>query len=126
MWTDCWIGLPYEEIGRTAEGFDCLGLFIALHRARHRRELADPMISMTQAARTRFVDSQRPVWRAVDAVQSEGDAVLFRVRGLALHVGYAISATHMLHVEDAALSVIEDFTTMKWRSRLEGIYTYAG
>lgn len=126
MWTDSWIGLPFANIGRGQEGYDCLGLFIALHRARHGRELADPRISMSQAARSRFVDAQRPLWRSVEAVQCEGDAILFRVRGLPLHVGYAISASHMLHVEDGAMSVIEDFTTMKWRSRLEGIYTYAG
>lgn len=125
MWTDDWVGLPYEEVGRGPHAFDCLGLFVELHRRRFGRELPDPSISMTEAARSRFVDSQRPLWRSV-GVATEGCAVLFRVRGLALHVGYAISSTHMLHVEDAALSVIEDFTTMKWRSRLEGIYSYAG
>ncbi len=125
MWTDDWIGLPYQKIGRGPESYDCLGLFLALQHTRHGRALPDPLCTMIEAARRHVADQNRPSWRRV-AVAQEGDAVLFRVRGMALHVGYALGPRLMLHVQDAAASVIEDFTDMSWRARLEGIYTYAG
>ena len=125
MWSDDWIGLPYQAIGRGPEAYDCLGLFVALQRARNGGVLHDPLCSMTEAARRRIVDAQRPIWQRVETAQ-EGDAVLFRVRGMALHVGYALGPRLMLHVQDEAASVVEDFTQTGWRERLEGIYTYAG
>ncbi|MGB0661333.1 MAG: NlpC/P60 family protein [Mangrovicoccus sp.] len=125
MWTDEWIGLPYQSLGRGPESYDCLGLFLAVQRARYGRILPDPLCTMSEAARRRIVDASMPLWRRVDHAQ-EGDAVLFRVRGMVLHVGLALGPQLMLHVEDEAASVIEDFASVTWGQRLEGIYTYAG
>lgn len=126
MWTDDWIGIPYREIGRGPDSYDCLGLFIALQWKRHGRELFDPYCSMTAAARTKLVDKLRPNWSPVETA-TEGCAVLFRVRGLALHVGYALDERRMIHTsEETDESVIEDFTAARWGQRLEGIYEYRG
>lgn len=125
MWTDDWIGIPYQEFGRGPE-YDCLGLFVALQRYRHGRSIFDPVCSMKTAALQRLADRVRPNWRRVPAA-SEGSAVLFRVRGLALHVGYALDGRRMLHTsQDTGESVIENFHTPAWGDRLEGIYDYRG
>lgn len=124
MWSDSWVGLPYRELGRGPEAFDCLGLFLALQRVRHGRVLFDPLCSMTEAARVRLADRVRPEWRKVQ-VAEEGAALLFRVRGLELHVGYALNNRQMLHAcGDVGESVIEDFQTGAMSRRLEGIYFY--
>jgi cell wall-associated NlpC family hydrolase len=124
MWTDDWIGIPYRERGRGPEEYDCLGLFLALQRVRHGRELFDPHCTMTRAARVRLADQFRPDWRHVERAE-EGAAVLFHVKGMALHVGYALDARRMLHASgEAGQSVIEDFTSTAWGTRLEGIYLY--
>lgn len=124
MWSDRWVGLPYRKLGRGPEAFDCLGLFLALQRVRHGRALFDPLCSMTEAARARLADQVRPDWRKVQ-VAEEGAALLFRVRGLELHVGYALNKRQMLHAcGDVGESVIEDFQTGAMSRRLEGIYVY--
>lgn len=123
-WTNDWIGHPYRELGRGPDEYDCLGLFLALQRARHGRELFDPLCTMTGAARMKLADQVRPEWRRV-AQPVEGAALLFRVRGLELHVGYALGGHRMLHASyEAGQSVIQDFTTMIWAPRLEGVYVY--
>lgn len=121
MWTDQWVGLPYRKLGRGPDAFDCLGLFLALQRERHGRDLPDPRCTMLQAAREQTAESMRPLFRRVDTAE-EGDALLFRVAGRLLHVGYSVGSTHMLHVENEAGSVIERWTTTRWLGRLEGIY----
>lgn len=124
MWINEWVGLPYQELGRGPEFYDCLGLFLTLQRVRHGRAIFDPLCSMQQAARQKLVERVRPHWCSV-SVASEGSAVLFRVRGLALHVGYALDERRMLHTsQDTGESVIEDFTTSHWGDRLEGIYEH--
>lgn len=121
MWTRDWIGLPHAPLGR-GPAYDCLGLFLALHKARFGRDLPDPRCTMLQAARERTADQMRPLFRAVAEAQ-EGDALLFRVGGRLLHVGYALDGRDMLHMhhpEDGSL--IECWTGTRWRGRLEGIY----
>ncbi|EBA18406.1 tail assembly protein, putative [Roseobacter sp. SK209-2-6] len=126
MWSDDWIGIPYQELGRGPDGYDCLGLFLALQRVRHGRDLFDPLCSMTAAARMNLADQVRPKWKRIERAE-EGAAVLFRVKGFALHVGYALDYRHMLHASgEAGQSMIEDFTSSNWGTRLEGIYAYAG
>ena len=126
MWTDDWIGIPYAERGRGPESYDCLGLFLALQRARCGRALFDPLCSMQAAALTRAAERAKPAWQAV-AQAREGSALLFKVRGLALHVGFALDQVRMLHVSQATgESVIEDFRSASWGERLEGIYDYRG
>ena len=126
MWTDAWIGIPYQDLGRGPDVYDCLGLFLALQHVRHDRVIFDPLCSVQKAARQKLVDRVRPHWRAVSAA-SEGSAVLFRVRGLALHVGYALDGRRMLHTSrDTGETVLEDFTALHWGDRREGLYDYRG
>ncbi|MEN9059995.1 hypothetical protein [Ponticoccus litoralis] len=79
MWTDDWIGLPYAERGRGPEAFDCLGLWLALQRARFGREIPDPDCTMQAALKRSVVDGLRPQFDRVDAAE-EGDALLFLSR----------------------------------------------
>ncbi len=124
MWSDEWIGLPYRELGRGPKEYDCLGLFLALQRHRHGRDVFDPLCTMTAAARMRLADQVRPQWRRV-ARPVEGAALLFQVKGMELHVGYALGGRFMLHASgEAGQSVIEDFRSSNWGTRLEGIYVY--
>lgn len=124
MWTDDWVGLPHEPLGRGPDAYDCLGLFLALQRERHGRALFDPLCRIDEAARARLSNRYRPEWQRVGAAV-EGAAVLFLVRGQALHVGYALGPNLMLHSSgEAGQSIVEDFTSSAWGARLEGIYVY--
>ncbi|MBO9398729.1 peptidoglycan endopeptidase [Shimia sp. R9_2] len=126
MWTDDWIGIPYQDLGRGPDSYDCLGLFVELQRVQHDREIYDPLCSVGEAARYEIAEQSKPLWREVSEAQA-GDALLFRVRGRPLHIGYAVSARLMLHTSaQSGGSVLEDFTTSKWGANLEGIYRYVG
>ena len=124
MWASEWVGLPHEKMGRGPAAYDCLGLFLALHRARFGRIIPDPGCTMEQATRERTAEALRPLWDRVEPREvAEGDALLFRVRGHILHVGYALDRRDMLHSEHGSL--IERWDSTRWRGRLEGCYRYA-
>lgn len=126
MWTDDWIGIPYQKLGRGPESYDCLGLFIVLQRARHGREIYDPLCDVGEAARRQIADQEKSLWREVSDIW-EGDALLFKVRSFALHIGYAVGGSVMLHTsEESCGSVLENFRTSRWGDNLEGVYRYAG
>ncbi|WP_418592092.1 NlpC/P60 family protein [Ponticoccus sp. (in: a-proteobacteria)] len=127
MWTDDWIGLPYAERGRGPEAFDCLGLWLALQRARFGREIPDPACDMVGAVRLGVVDRYRTDFISVERAQ-EGDALLFTMQGRPLHLGYALSDQDMLHTLDDQehCSRIERWRGPSWGGRLEGIYRIAG
>lgn len=125
-WSDDWIGIPYRELGRGPDGYDCLGLFATLQRERHGREIFDPLCTMAEAIRDEIARREKLRWRPVSEAD-EGCAVLFNVRGFALHVGYALDDRMMLHTsQETGESLIECFRSAHWGDRLEGIYAYAG
>ncbi|AHD12138.1 NlpC/P60 family protein [Phaeobacter gallaeciensis] len=124
MWQGNWVGLRYEKLGRGPETYDCLGLWLALQKARMARNIPDPRCTMLQAAREQTANQFRPLFTRVSHAQ-EGDALMFRVRGQLLHVGYAIDTNDMLHIEeDATGSVLECWNRSPWIGRLEGIYRF--
>jgi cell wall-associated NlpC family hydrolase len=123
MDTTKWVGLAYAELGRGPEAFDCLGLFLALQRDFMGRDLPDPYCLMSEARGASLIDAERPRW-VESGVADFGDAVLFRA-GRAWHIGFALDAHRMLHIEDDIGSRIELFGTTRWGTRLEGIYRFA-
>jgi probable lipoprotein NlpC len=126
MWTDEWVGIPYAKLGRGPDGFDCLGLFVTLQKLRHGRAVFDPLCTVGQAARHAIADREKLNWTRV-ACAEEGDALLFRVKGLQLHIAYALPSGRMLHSSaDLGESALECVGSSLWAPRLEGIYRHAG
>lgn len=123
MWVNDWIGLRYQELGRGPH-YDCLGLYLALFRHRFGLSLPDPSCTMIEAVRRQVADGLRPQFRRVGAAK-EGDALLFRIKGHLLHVGFALDRRDMLHIEhDTTGSLLEIWDRQPWRGRLEGIYRF--
>jgi len=131
-WTDDWLGLPYEPLGRGPK-YDCLGLFLAVQAARFGRRMPYGLVHMGAAeetARARYIVDWQPVekWErgarrmAKAGAVREGDAVLMR-RGRGWHLGIALDETRMLHGDEPASS-IADYRSGRWGRRLEGIYRY--
>lgn len=124
MWVNDWIGLPYADLGRGPEAFDCLGLFLALQRVRFGREIPDPACSVEQAVRRGVVEARRSdVIRVAQA--QEGDALLFYAHGRPLHLGFALNNQDMLHIDSIAGSRVERWRAAAWLGKLEGIYRFA-
>jgi len=119
----CWIGLPYAELGRGPEAYDCLGLFLAVQKALKGRVLPDPACTMAEAVRRRVVEGQTD-WRRIDRDEvSDGDALLFRMAGRPLHIAYALDGRDMLHTDSAlGASAIDRWRSVAWASKLVGAY----
>ncbi|MBE9635784.1 NlpC/P60 family protein [Salipiger mangrovisoli] len=124
MWTDDWIGLPYAELGRGPGAYDCLGLWLALQRARFGREVPDPECRMGDALRRGTVDRYRSRFARVTAA-AEGDLLLFLSAGRPLHVGFALDNQDMIHIDAFGGSRVERWRGMRWLGKLEGIYRLA-
>jgi len=52
----------------------------------------------------------------------EGDVVI--IRGRPFHTGLVIEPGCMLHAYNGNTSCIEDYTGIRWKSRVEGFYRY--
>ena len=121
MWTNAWVGLPYQRLGR-GPAYDCLGLYLAINAARLGRILPDPACDPAGALRRGEVEAQREHYREVTEAR-EGDALLFRSAGRPLHVGYALDDRDMLHISgDTIASTIERWRSTRWRCRLVGVF----
>lgn len=122
-WIIDWLALPYQERGR-GPAYDCLGLFLALQKARQGLVMPDPACTVAEAIRRGVVDDHRPTWRRVEVPQ-EGDALLFRIGGRVAHVAYAVSAQDMLHThETSRQSTLDRIRGATWAPLLEGAYRY--
>ena len=124
-WADAFVGAPHVEMGRGPEGFDCLGLLIAVQRRVFGRTVPDPACSLAQGLRPAHRAAlEASVSRvALDDAQ-EGDALLFFEAGRALHVGVAIDQSLMLHSHRVE-ACVEAWRGPRWFGKLEGVYRFA-
>lgn len=122
-WVSDWVGLPYLKRGRSADGCDCLGLFVLLSEFRLQRHIPDPYCTIGSAIRGNVADANAQMYVQVHD-PSEGDAILIRHKGFPIHVGYCIDHEWMLHTNPETGSVAERWTQSKWVNRVLGIYRY--
>jgi probable lipoprotein NlpC len=124
-----YIGIPYVKGGRELQrdsGLDCWGLVVAI--AKDLRSIDLPKydtinthLNINQAS-SLLVNTD--LYKDCDVVDSvlEGDLLLFKVIGNPLHIGYAVSQSEMIHADPSTGTVIENFRSKKWQSRLYRIY----
>lgn len=126
-WSDGYVGFPYREGGRGHDGIDCLGLFLLVQREQFGRALTDPGCTAPEAVRRRVVEGARQDWAEIEPGAAQaGDALLFRIEGYPLHIACALNPVFMLHAERGIGSVVECWTGIAWRNRLEGAFRYVG
>jgi len=54
----------------------------------------------------------------------EGDVVI--IRGRPFHIGVIVEPGYMLHAYNGGTSCIEDYNSIRWRSKVDGFYRYKG
>lgn len=128
-WTSPWVGLPFEDMGRGPDRFDCWGLVRAVLQERLGASL--PALDdrygedSDRADLAALVNSQRGPWRPLaEADVGEGDCVLFRVAGHPSHVGVVVARGWMLHSRPGTGSVLERWDGPRWRPRVCGFYRH--
>ena len=127
-----WVGHPYQHGGRDLQkGIDCWGLVVEFYKQEYDIQLPIyPAISLSS-----YTPSQEEVSVNSDnllrtelyqistkkEIAEEGDILLFNVGGRPLHIAIAIDQELMLHADRNVGSVIENYRSNKWQSRLHEI-----
>lgn len=126
-WTNDYVGVPFEEKGRTREGWDCwglvrsvyadhLGIELPLYLSAYETTEDSPAIAGQ-------VDDARPMWREVEDPRT-GDVVLCSVLGYETHVGILVEPGVMLHSMDGRDTCLERIAMPAWSRRIRGIFRH--
>jgi cell wall-associated NlpC family hydrolase len=129
FWAGRYIGLPFEDHGRSRAGLDCWGLVrlvlseqfnIALpsFAAEYRRTTDTGKISD-------LILRETPAWQFVAMGEEQlGDVIILRQRGQPMHVGVVLGDQRMLHIEQGINSAIEAYSGPCWKDRIFGFFRY--
>ena len=128
------LDVPFEERGRSYDGWDCWGLIYVAYRDLYEVELptyTGEYHSTRRREELQGLIAQRKTgrWELSDPHRS-GDVALVRMMGRDCHVGLMLSGWNMLHVQAGVSVVIEPIDRPPWRDRaydkIEGIYRHVG
>ena len=127
MWSNNYVGIPFQYKGRTKEGLDCWGLARLIYKNEYDISLPSLSAEYEDSDIERISDliaQYKEGWEAVDS-PSEGDIVLFRVMGAISHIGVAISSTQFIHAREGYDSAVESFDSSYWKKRIVGYFKYS-
>jgi len=121
-----YVGIPWEDGGRTRAGADCWGLFRMVYAEMLGIDLpaysASYPTALDREVTTRLVNGGKDDWIKVTEPRA-GDGVLM-YRMMRPHVGIVIGNGLMLHIEKGAGAVIESYQSLRVAGTLEGFYRY--
>ena len=129
FWAGHYIGLPFQEHGRSVAGLDCWGLARLILA-----EQFDVQVpSYTQCYQSSTDEKQLgPLvrreslnWKVVMAQEAAtGDVIVLRMRGQPMHVGMVMGDRQMLHIERGINSVLESYASLRWKNRVVGFFRH--
>lgn len=129
-WANAYVGVPYQEHGRTDAGWDCWGLIVAVYR----KELGIELPSYS----SRYTDTVREIdgagiggafadevasWRLVEEPEPF-DAVWCRMVGIECHVGVLVGPGRMLHALAGCDTCVVRIDQTGWRRRVQRCYRH--
>jgi cell wall-associated NlpC family hydrolase len=129
-WVNTYIGIPFVDLGRTAQGFDCWGAA----RLVYKQELNISLPSYVDGYAC--ADERNEIAGLISDAQSTGpwrkrtgsahpfDLLVFRRGKYQSHIGVAVDARLMLHVVAEDQAKVERFNQPRWQSRLIGAFQY--
>lgn len=130
LWCNKYIGTPWREFGRAADGCDCWGLACLVYRNELGIELPSYAGAYTSAEERREIAAliggatRSPLWHAAPGRPEEFDVAVFRRGQFASHVGIVVRPGLMLHMSGEDCAKIEDYRQPLWRTRLTGIWRH--
>ena len=124
-----YIGLPFKPKGRDREGLDCWGLLRLIYLEQFGIELPDYAEHYEEDLDGQViagvVEFEIPCWTPVPRGQErQGDAILLRIKGEPMHVGFVLRKGLMIHIMKGIDSVTENYRSRKWEKRILGFYRY--
>lgn len=130
MWWNKYLPIPFKEKGRTFEGCDCWGLVRLILQEKKAVSLPsyDDLYESTKdkkAVESAIIDGTEDEWIPVLDPQPF-DMVLLDILGIPMHVGIVTKEGFMLHCMNGVGTVHEDYTSVRWVSRVKGFYRWRG
>ena len=129
IWSDRFVGIPWQELGRSRAGCDCYGLV----RLAYAEELAISLPDYLgyesveeHAEIAALIDGARtsPGWLRIEGAPLALDVVVFRRGRLSTHVGLVIRPGLMLHMAGEDAAKVESYRSGAWSHRLLGHYRH--
>lgn len=129
-WSNRYIGIPWQEFGRSREGADCWGLACIIYREELGVSLPDYLGSYSSADEHAEIaaliagEEASPLWVPVSGTALAFDIAVFRRGRLSSHVGIVIRHGLMIHMQDEDCAKLADYRTGAWGNRLHGNYRH--
>lgn len=122
---DQYIGIPYVEFGRDKSGVDCWGLIKVLTGSLGLK-LPD-YLEYEGVAELKVLDTlinrHKAEFEEIDFIDRKfGDIIVFRILGLACHVGFIVDHIRMVHTLEGCDSALERYDRMIWKKRVDGVF----
>ncbi|MEM6381643.1 MAG: NlpC/P60 family protein [Pseudomonadota bacterium] len=129
-WSAAYIGKPFLPLGENGEGFDCWRLVTAVYRDELGIALPDYTGGMSAFERAEVAALIKgavasSMWTPVTEILPF-DVLVFRRGRLATHVGVAIDARQMLHVDEERPAHVARFDRSPWRECRTAAVRYSG
>ena len=124
------IGIPFKSCGRDSSGLDCWGLLCLIYKERLGITLASYTDEYINAyfysAISKVVNAHIPEWVPIKkGTEQPFDVIIFRLRGLPVHIGMVVKPRQMIHVLSKLDTCLERYSTPLWDKRIRGFYRYA-
>jgi len=129
-WSNDYVGIPFQDVGRTREGCDCWGLARLVYANELEIDLpsfADAYDSTSDQDRLSDLLANRtahPWWRVLPEQRAPFDLLLFREGRHDTHIGIVIEPRTMLHMARGDHAKIEAPTSPVWSSRFVAAYRH--
>lgn len=124
-----YIGIEFEDLGRTEKGLDCWGLLCLIYEEHFNINLppyvSDYSTSDKPKEVTLTIDKGRPDWSEVTIASGKpGDLLLFALASIPTHVGMYIGNNKFIHIIKGSNCTIEKINAPLWRRRFNGIFRH--
>lgn len=124
-----YVGIPFKSCGRDHFGLDCWGLLCLIYKEKLGINLSS-YIDEYDTARSynkiaNAIDTHLPEWMPIEhGKEKPFDVIIFRLRGLPIHIGMIVGPGKMIHTLDKVNTCIEKYNTPLWRKRIRGFFRY--
>ena len=131
-WAAKFIGIPYKTHGRSRNGADCWYVVYLIMKEQFGIEIPSyDGMSFDKGANNRieiceFMAQEKiHQWRKISPGEERpGDAILFNMLGVPIHVGIICASGLFIHCEHGSNSCIERYGSGTWSRRIEGFYRH--
>lgn len=129
-WSNRFVGIPYEDMGRDRRGCDCWGLACIIYREELGVTLPDYLgdygstEELGEIAALIDQDRQSPLWVPVTGPAVAFDIALFRRGRWSSHLGVVIRHGLMIHMVAEDQAKVDGYLDGPYKHRLEGHYRH--